>query len=140
MRIHSIEGKPVIDAKHDLEIIILDRDCANGDRRKPNSCAAALAAKRHLHARDVRVHISRVYVRTNEGNWQRYITSEPLKQELVVFDRGGRMQAGSFILLAPKKSQRVGFYHKGKKAAKPSGKKRRPQHRLTKVRTAAGVS
>lgn len=137
MAIRSINGLPVIDAKHDLELEILDRDCRNGDRRKPSTCAAAIAAKRVRTVKDVRVHVSRVYIRSNESNWQRYITTEPLKQELVVFDRGGRMMPGTYMLLAPKKSQRVGYYHKGRKAAKPSGKKRRPQHRLTNVRTSA---
>jgi hypothetical protein len=136
MPIKSIDGYPVIDATRDRELEILERDCTNGDRRKPGTCAAARAAKRELHARDVRVHITRVYIRSNDGNFQRYIASEPLKQEVVVFDRGGRMMPGKYMLLAPKKSQRIGHYHKGKKAAKPSGKKRRSYHRLTNVRAA----
>lgn len=131
--IRSIDGRPVIDARHDAELHILPRDCKRGGRRQPDTCAAAIAAKRQLNAIEVRVHLSRIYVRSNEGNWQRYITTEPLKHEIIVFDRGGRMEPGKYMMLAPRKSQRAGYYHKGK-PGKKTGKKRRPARHVENVR------
>lgn len=134
-RIKAIGGLPVLDARHDLEIEILSRDCKSGDPKDPGSCAAARAARRQLHAYDVRIHLTRVYIRTNKGNWQRYINTEALQKEVIVFDRGGEMMPGKYMLLAPKKSQRVGQYHKGKSRT-GRGKKRKTYHKTESVRLA----
>lgn len=133
MRIRSIDGRPVIDARRDLELEIAPRDCRNGDSKDPASCAVAHAARREVNAHDVRIHLSRVYIRTNEGNWQRYTTSAPLQKEIIVFDRGGEMMPGKYMLLAPKKSQRIGFYAGGKKRGKRGGT-RRAAHPTSNVR------
>lgn len=133
--IRSIDGLPVIDAKHDLELEIVSRDCKGGDPLRPESCAAARAARRQFDAYDVRIHLTRVYIRTNKGNWQRYIASDRLHQEVIVFDRGGEMMPGKYMLLSPKKSQRIGQYHKGKKSARAT-KKHRKHRFVERVRAA----
>ncbi len=67
----SIDGMPVIDAKQSTTLHITKQDIARGDRKRPDKCAAALAIVREMHAIEARVHLSRIYIRTNKGNWQR---------------------------------------------------------------------
>lgn len=99
--VRSLDGLPVTDAKHPLELHIKARDCDNGDPKRPETCAAARAIRREYGAIDVKVHLSRVYVRQNKGNWMRYFTPEPLQREIVAFDRNGTFEPGVYTLQAP---------------------------------------
>lgn len=87
--VKAIDDIPVIDAKRPLTLHINPADCKGADPQRPSTCAAAKAIKRELQAIDCRVHLSRVYIRQNDGNWQRYRTPKSLRTEIVAFDRGG---------------------------------------------------
>jgi len=105
----DLEGGVVFDAKAPLHITVIDSDITRADRKEPDTCAMALAVRRCVHAHEVRVHMTRVYVRKKaNGPWTRYLTSAPLRTELVSFDRGGGFQAGTYMLHRVYKSQRVG--------------------------------
>lgn len=97
----SIDGKPIINAKKGAKLIITKHDIATADIKQPNNCAVAKACHRVLHAKEVRVHLSRIYVRANEGNWVRYLTPKSLRTEIVSFDRGGTFEPGAYELTAP---------------------------------------
>ena len=131
---YTREGMPVIDAKSDLKIQITKADIGRADAKDPARCAAAIALKRG-HFQDAEVHLGRVFVRSNRGNWQRYVTPKSLRDELIAFDRGGTFEAGEYTLLAPLPSQRL--RHKPTGPKKKKGKKRRPRHVIKNVRPVA---
>jgi hypothetical protein len=100
----------------------------------------AQAVKRELHAKEVRVHLGRVYVRTTSTHWTRYITPGSLRAEIISFDRGGRFALGVHTLGAVPIGQRTGKTQGTKK--KPgaprftgTGHKRRAYHAVRDVRT-----
>lgn len=138
-RIMAIDGKPVMDAKRSLKLIITKNDCARASIKEPQDCAAARAIRRELHAKECRVHLGRVYVRTNESNWQRYVTPDALRSEIIAFDRGGAFSPGEYVLAPLPPSKRTGKqYGADKKPAKKKrgGKKRRrTPHFVRDVRT-----
>jgi hypothetical protein len=129
----AIDGKPVIDAKSSITLHIAKQDCVGANPKRPESCAAARNIKRDLKAIDCRVHLSRVYIRQNKGNWQRYATPANLRAEIIAFDRGGAFEPGDYILSPLQPTQR-----KRNRSTKPI-RKRVPQrgNRTANVRTGA---
>jgi hypothetical protein len=134
MRVQEIDGKPVFDAKKPLILTVNRNDVAKADAKEPADCAVARACRRELHAKEVRVHLGRVYVRLNEGNWTRYITPKAMRSEIIAFDRGGAFEPGEFRLAAPEPSKALGKRRGGSKPFKRSGKKRTAPHVVTNVR------
>lgn len=137
VKIRAIDGKPVIDAKRPIKLTVNKNDVDRADVKEPADCAVARACRRELHAKEVRVHLSRVYIRSNEGNWVRYMTPKAMRSEIIAFDRGGTFSPGEFQLAAPPPNKTLG---KRRGSAKPqskkgvSGKKRRKPHVVTDVR------
>ncbi len=134
----AIDGMPVIDAKQSTTLHITKQDIARGDRKRPDKCAAALAIVREMHAIEARVHLSRIYIRTNKGNWQRYVAPRSLRSEVVAFDRGGQFEEGAHYLHAPQPSIRLGAKRARYDAPgkwKKGKKRRQPPHVTRNVRT-----
>lgn len=98
MRIASIDGLPIMDAKTVLPLKITKADIAKSDSKDPAFCAAANACRRQHHVAEVRVHLGRVYVRQNKANWVRYETPQALRAEIIAFDRGGTFSPGEYEL------------------------------------------
>lgn len=137
----DIDGIPVINARRPMTLTITPQDIAKADRKEPADCAVARACRRATHAKEVRVHLGRVYVRVNDGNWTRYMTPKYMRQEIIAFDRGGQFEPGEYTLSAPQPSKQSGKRQGGKNPKAPSGgrgKKRKPYHIVTNVR--AGVA
>ena len=139
MKVKAIDGKPVLDAKRAITLTITPNDIAKADRKEPVDCAVARACRRELHAKEARVHLGRVYVRMNEGNWQRFLTPKALRSEIIAFDRGGSFEPGTFVLSAPTPSKVATGKRRGgktpiKKARRVTGAKR-VRHVVTDVRT-----
>jgi len=132
----SIENLPIYDAKKAILLSVTDNDCSRADRKEPDSCAVARACRRELHALDVRVHLGRVYVKTNKGSWTRYITPPALRSEIIAFDRGGTFAAGVFTLSAPQPTKQASGKRQGsnKRTVAKSLTKRRPPHVVKDVR------
>lgn len=95
----KINGLPVEDATKKLVIVVKPQDIKGSNSKDPASCAAARACKRQLHNKEVRVHLSRIYVKFPR-KWVRYETPLKLRDEIVAFDRGGKFLPGTYI--APK--------------------------------------
>ncbi len=137
-KVKSIDGLPVIDAKQPIRITITKNDVARADPKEPADCAVARACRRQLHAIEARVHLSRVYVRLNKGNWARYATPKAMRSEIIAFDRGGQFEPGEFELQPVPPSQALTGRRQG--ALKPKGQKRvisnkkRKPHVVTNVR------
>ena len=131
-----IDGLPVVDAKRPLTLSVTKADISRAadSIQQPNSCAVARACYRELHAKEVRVHLSRVYVRTNDHNWVRYVTPDAMRAEIIAFDRGGAFEPGEFRLEKIQPSATLGAKRSSKKVRTVTGKKRRKYTLITNVR------
>lgn len=137
MSLTNIDGLPIMDAKKPVKLIINDNDINKADPKEPKDCAVARACRRGLHVKEVRVHLGRVYLRQNEGNWVRYMTPRYLRSEIIAFDRGGKFVPGEYTLQAPGPSRRTKKAQGSKKSkSRPvkSKTKRRAPHVVTDVR------
>src|SRR5258706_13584318 len=90
----TFEGLPVIDATNDIELHVLPVDVKGASKKNPASCAAAKAGQRELK-KDVRVFISRTYVKEKK-NWVRYFTPQSASREIISFDRGSSFEPGTY--------------------------------------------
>lgn len=106
--VKGIDAIPIIDAKRPITLHITPKDCANANPKEPSTCAAAKCIKRELGAIESRVHLGRVYIRQNKGNWQRYQTPSALRNEIISFDRGGTFEPGEYTLLPIRPSHLMG--------------------------------
>ncbi len=133
-RITQIGGRPVFDAKRALVVNITRGDVTRShETQEPDRCAMARACYRELQCYEVRVYISRTYVRMNDTNWLRYITSEPLRNQIIAMAEGLGFEPGEFTLLTPPPSKRSG-YTPVKRG--PRGTRRKP-YVLSNVRARA---
>jgi hypothetical protein len=131
---HSIlDGLPVKDAKKGIFLHITSADVKGADKKHPESCAAAKACEREYNIDEVRIHLSRVYLRKGK-RWTRYLTSKPLRQEIITFDRGGRFAPGEYALTKPQPTKRLGVQMAGNSSGKKGAKKRMPPTVVTDVR------
>jgi hypothetical protein len=141
MTLKAIDGLPIIDGKKAIKLTITPNDIAKADRKESADCAVARACRRELHAKEVRVHLTRVFVRMNEGNWQRFATPPAMRSEIIAFDRGGSFEPGEFVLSPPvgrdkATGKRQGGKPKFKHARQnPNRKKRKTPHVVTDVRS-----
>ncbi len=102
----TVKHLPIIDAKRPVTLVITKRDVTTADTKEPAHCVVAKACRRMMNAAEVRVHLSRTYVRANEGNWTRFFTPRSLRQEIIAFDRGGKFEPGQYQLgVIPKAKQ-----------------------------------
>lgn len=135
MRTSTIDGLPVIDAKRPITITVNANDIARADKKEPADCAVARACRRELHAKEVRVHLGRVYVRTTPDKWTRYMTPKSMRAEIISFDRGGTFEPGEFHLSPPSPTKRASGKRQGTaKGQNKRGKKYAPRHTITNVR------
>lgn len=121
----KIDGIPVKDALRAITLEIDRKDISGADRKKPETCVAAAACHAHLgKVKDVRVHLSRIFIlREKAAFWERYETPKALRAEIIAFDRGGRFEPGTFVLVPPPDKARRGGARKvsgdrGKAASK----------------------
>jgi hypothetical protein len=125
---------PLKDATRDLVLHITEADIRGAKRGDNSNCAAAHAlCRQEKNFKAARVSKTKTYVFQRDGTMLRFITPGSLYTELMIFDRGGRMEAGDFILQAPKGSQKLGAHIKPRgphRTAKPS----RKMHMIEKVR------
>lgn len=130
---------PILDAKRAMTLHITAGDISRSDKKDPTHCAAALACKRMKGVKEARVHLTRVYVRQNDGNVLRYTTPARLKGEIIAFDRGGQFEPGDYTLNPPAPSQRVTGKRQGAKRLPRSrkGKATRKYYQFTNVRQSA---
>src|SRR5689334_17574200 len=137
-RLTNIDNLPVQDARKPMMLTITKEDCKNGDPKHPQTCAAARALQREFRAKEVRVHLSRVYIKTTPDKWTRYTVPKSLRSEIIAFDRGGAFAPGEYYLQAARPSIRLGS--KRKKPSKRNGThpqrgRRASRHMVVDVRT-----
>ncbi len=94
-----INGRPVVNGKRRIMLHISPADIKGSRKQVPGACAAAKALLRTIpNCIKARVHLGRTYIMKDDEQWYRYVTPEPLRQEIVAFDRGGRFEPGDYEL------------------------------------------
>lgn len=133
--IKDIDGLPVIDATESVILRVTARDIRGASIKEPNQCAIARACRRVLHVKEARIHLSRMYLRTNDHNWVRYAVPKSARAEMIAFDRGGNIEPAEFKFDRVKPSDRLGKPNKSprKSTGKPGNPLRKP-HIVTNVR------
>jgi hypothetical protein len=124
----------VKDATRDLILKITGRDIDTSKRKENDACAAAHALCRQEHFKEARVYKKVTYVRHANGTWTRYITPQDLYMEIMIFDRGGKMEAGAYRLGAPKGIYKLGAHHKPKGKGGRTGRLPTSPHIVSNVR------
>lgn len=106
-KVTAIDGLPVLNAKTPLTLHITDADIAKANNKDPADCVVARTIRRECRALEARVHLARVYVRTNKDHWVRYKTPKAMRDEIIAFDRGGSFEIGTFDLSPVEPSKQV---------------------------------
>lgn len=135
MPVLKLDGLPVKDAKKSVVLHITAGDVKNAKVKDPSHCAAALACKRDLGAKEAQIHKSRTYLKFN-GHWTRYLTPNSLQAEIVAFDRGGTFEPGEYRLTKMAPSRK---FNKKTGPRKKKGKLRGHYHRVANIRSIALV-
>lgn len=112
----KVKGVRVVDATKPLRLSITDEDCKYGNKKEHHTCAAAVALLRQGEGAEVRVHVSRAYVKRGR-KWVRYKVPASMRAEIIAFDRGGTFSPGEFVLSPVQDSVKLG---------KPKAKDYRP--------------
>ena len=135
-KVLSIDGLPVVDAKRPLVLRVTKADIvkAADSSKEPEKCAVARACYRELRVQEVRVHLARVYLRTNKTNWVRYLTPKDMRAEIIAFDRGGQFEPGEFRLVPVSPAMRFGVHRSVPSTNSGKGKKHKKYHLITNVR------
>jgi len=100
------EGLPIVDAKSDLRIVILQNDINKGKPKDFDACVFAQACKRVFHSKKVILMRSIAYISLPDENGvyrvERYHISPAGMKVIADFDRGIMPKAGtSFVFRAP---------------------------------------
>jgi hypothetical protein len=133
----TIQAYPVKNATKPLVLAILPSDIEQATRKDPATCAIACAARRSFGTDEVRIHLSRIYVRVGK-EWRRYMTPDSLRSEIIAFDRGGSFSPGEHWLATPPPAKRTGKRQGSDTASSGGrGKKRRAYHYTDDVRPPA---
>lgn len=133
-----IDGQEITSSHRGLSLTVDKRDVANGTRKNPNACAAAIALKNHLpNCDDAYVHATNVYAKIN-GKWMRFRTSARLRLELYVFDRGGRFAPDIYDLLPVSDHEVIRRTRRSSsKGSAPRRRSRKPSRPVQDVRPTA---
>tara|TARA_R100000306_G_C4281676_1_gene95404 strand:- start:125 stop:541 length:417 start_codon:yes stop_codon:yes gene_type:complete len=124
----KLKGNKVVDATKDLVLIVMQKDVDFASRKKNHSCAVAKACARQ-EKMEALIHLTRVYLRNGEEHWTRYILPPSLRGELIAFDRGGTFIPDTYVLLAPKKSEKLGSHAGGKRGKdNPNSLRKKPTY------------
>ncbi len=133
----TFEGLPLVDAAEDVALVINKHDVTTSKKKDPASCAAALAGRREFKT-DVRVYMSRMYVKdAKKKRWIRFITPMSITKEIISFDRGASFEPGEYTMKAPVMSQSLGYKAGGHSTETGKGKKRAKAHISAHVRVHA---
>ncbi len=125
----KINGLKVVDPLTRITLHITAADVKAGDTKDPGACAAARCILREVKGSvAARVHLGRTYIKTKD-KWLRFITPEPLRGEIIAFDRGGKFEPGTYTLRPMPPSNR-----NGKKTWKSSNVGRQKPKHLQKPR------
>lgn len=130
--------KEVHDADESAQVEVTSSDSKVAQSKDHNNCAMAVACKRAFKARGVIIAVGTAYIIQKEGA-TRFLLPESVSRETVSFDRKAGFAEGTYNLIRPKPSHRLGSQQEAKKWNKGAGNKRKPfKHFTTGIRVAIG--
>jgi hypothetical protein len=135
--LRPLSDLPLKDAKRDLILTVKEADIKGAKRKDNDACAAANALCRQGHFKQAKVFKTTTYVQLRDGSWERFITPKALYMEIMIYDRGGRFEAGDFRLEAPKGIKRLGHHAKPRGSLGKTGKPSKTIHTIDNVRANA---
>lgn len=120
----KINGLPVLDANSQLFLQISKNDIKKSKKKDERKCAAATAICRaDSNVEEAIVHLTRAYIKLRENDFYiRYNVPTNLRTEIVSFDRGGDMDAGSYVLRPLQPSKKLGNDKRKRTKTKKSSK------------------
>ena len=133
--VNTIEGLPVVNATKPIRLHVIPADIKAARKFSPGNCAVAKACMREWKVKEVRVHLSRIYVRKDERSWIRYFTPLPMRDEIISFDRGGEFLPAVFTVKPVSSYDRARY---GKQQGSKNDKNDKARH-LRKKRKAYTV-
>lgn len=134
-----VSSKIIVDAKKAVNLELSKPDIKKAITKDPSHCAFAVCAVRTLKADEALIYRTRAYLRYG-GQWVRYAVPPSTAIELLVFDRGGKVEGGKYRLLPPSPANRLGLVRgerKKKKKMLVPGRKPRMIHKTKNVRVEA---
>lgn len=135
-----VSSKIIIDAKKSIILKPTKLDIKKAIKKDESQCVFAICAVRSLNADEALIYRTRAYLRF-DSQWVRYIVPPSTALELLIFDRGGKVEEGEYRLIAPSAGNRIGVFRGEKdKKKKPTRKdKRKPRlmHKTKNVRVEA---
>jgi hypothetical protein len=134
MRVQKIDGYPVVDATEAVEIEIKSLDISRGEAQQPAFCAIARAAKRGFEILEARVHLSRTYLRTRDGEWLRYLTPPNARTQIILFDKTGNFEPGTYHFSKPTTPKKEKRKRGAAAAASPAKTRRVAGHQRSDLR------
>lgn len=109
--------RSVVDAKRNVEIRVLGKDCNTASVKNHKQCAMAQACKRQLGIDGAIISVGTAY--TVQGDKAtRYRIPERVSREIIAFDRNGGFMPGVYKLDKPTGGQKL-----GRVVGKPTGRK-----------------
>jgi hypothetical protein len=121
------EGYTVHDATKSVLLHIRPVDATSG-QKDPATCAAAKSACRLPGVVEARVYRTRTYLlkknKRGQKHWERYITPQALRGEMISFDRGSFFDPGDYSLRAPGKTAALGSQYNRYREHGSTGKKK----------------
>jgi hypothetical protein len=135
-----IGGLPIRNLKKALVLNITENDCRKGNKKTPNSCAAALSAKRLPGVSEARIYLNRVMLKIGRV-WYRGVTPKGLRTEIVSFDRGGKFHPGEFTIgaISPRLAKYISGKQQGTDKKTSNTMKHRAKNRRPKLRVLQSV-
>lgn len=120
--LRTIDGVEVRNAPYDWGLKITEKMAKEGLPMDIEQCPGALGCMQFPGAIKAKVFKSRIYILVDvngEVMWFMFIVPRALMVQEAVIDRGGRFQAGTYIIKAPKGGKRVGQGEQGTKTRPP---------------------
>ena len=114
---HFPQVERVVDADEGVAVTVTKRDCFNGKRKAPETCALAKACVRELEADGAIINITYSYLISGKVA-TRYQTSIAVGREITSFDRHHDFEPGKYLLSRVRPSARLGY----SKHSGPSGR------------------
>jgi hypothetical protein len=159
---HAVGGELVVDARKPLRFEVLDQDVKTGKALRSRECPGNNGVVRALRAvhpeltnKEVRVHLSRTYIRTPakvaceefgaedvpstaKNVWVRFGNSQELSEQVYKMDRQEEFTPGNYRL-APVRSPSAKIAAKEAKAATPKKPRIKVARRMSQQRSLKGV-
>ena len=135
-----IDGKPVVDSKHPLTLIVSHADIEKGTKKDGTCCALANTFTRAFSSSYTKIMKTRVEVclPDEDGHYRtvtRYTIDGRTKQFIQDFDAGKKVSPGRYVLQAVRPSERLNSELKKKRSAKSALRKKKGLTKSQKKRT-----